>query len=81
MHCHFKPQLIRHFGYTAEEHFVTTEDGYILTVHRIPVGRDGKLTHLSPEGHASQQNDRFLKSSKVGKSVGLLNHGWFTSIM
>ncbi|EPB75148.1 hypothetical protein ANCCEY_05774 [Ancylostoma ceylanicum] len=34
------PQLISHFGYMFEEHYVTTEDGYILTVHRIPVGRD-----------------------------------------
>ncbi|VDK76783.1 unnamed protein product, partial [Cylicostephanus goldi] len=34
------PQLIAHFGYPVEGHTVTTEDGYILTVHRIPFGRD-----------------------------------------
>lgn len=29
-------ELIRSKGYPAEEHQVTTQDGYILTVHRIP---------------------------------------------
>lgn len=33
------PQLIRYWGYPAESHDVETEDGYILTVHRIPHGR------------------------------------------
>lgn len=28
--------LIKSKGYPAEEHDVTTQDGYILTVHRIP---------------------------------------------
>ena len=32
----FKPQLIESFGYPVEEHQVVTEDGYILTLHRIP---------------------------------------------
>ena len=31
------PQLIQSFGYKVEEHQVVTEDGYILTLHRIPV--------------------------------------------
>jgi lysosomal acid lipase/cholesteryl ester hydrolase len=31
-----KPKLIESWGYKAEEHFVTTEDGYTLTLHRIP---------------------------------------------
>ena len=30
------PQLIQSFGYKVEEHQVVTEDGYILTLHRIP---------------------------------------------
>ncbi|KAJ9595445.1 hypothetical protein L9F63_013356, partial [Diploptera punctata] len=30
------PQLIRKYGYPAESHQVMTEDGYILTMHRIP---------------------------------------------
>lgn len=33
------PQLIRKYGYPAESHTVVTEDGYLLTMHRIPHGR------------------------------------------
>ncbi|XP_061355410.1 triacylglycerol lipase 2-like [Gastrolobium bilobum] len=29
-------------GYTCEEHKVTTDDGYILSLQRMPVGRSGK---------------------------------------
>jgi len=32
----FQPQLIEKYGYPAETHDVVTEDGYILTMHRIP---------------------------------------------
>merc|ERR1712215_191444 len=35
------PELIRQAGYPAETHWVTTPDGYILAIHRIPYGRDG----------------------------------------
>lgn len=33
--------MIRYWGYPAEEHVVVTEDGYVLTMHRIPFGRNG----------------------------------------
>jgi len=32
------PELIRQAGYPAETHYVTTQDGYILAMHRIPHG-------------------------------------------
>jgi len=35
------PELIRQAGYPAETHWVTTPDGYILAIHRIPHGREG----------------------------------------
>ncbi|CAG2066542.1 unnamed protein product [Timema podura] len=30
------PNLARKYGYLAESHKVKTQDGYLLTVHRIP---------------------------------------------
>ena len=35
-----QPETIRYWGYPVEEHFVTTEDGYILGIHRIPHGKN-----------------------------------------
>lgn len=33
-----KPELITKYGYNAEVHYATTEDGYILQLHRIAGG-------------------------------------------
>ncbi|KAK3875750.1 hypothetical protein Pcinc_019389 [Petrolisthes cinctipes] len=33
-----KPELIEYFGYPVEVHHVTTSDGYVLELHRIPRG-------------------------------------------
>lgn len=35
------PQLISNEGYPSENHYVTTTDGYILNLHRIPRGKNG----------------------------------------
>ncbi|NXC45973.1 LIPM Lipase, partial [Penelope pileata] len=41
-------EMIRHQGYPSEEHEVTTEDGYILGVFRIPSGRNMQNTGKKP---------------------------------
>lgn len=41
------PQLIALHGYVSESHTIVTEDGYILTVHRIPYSRNS-TTRNSP---------------------------------
>ncbi|KAG7296058.1 hypothetical protein JYU34_021155 [Plutella xylostella] len=38
------PELVRKYNYPLEEHTVTTSDGYVLTLHRIPHGRDAHST-------------------------------------
>ncbi len=40
--------MIESWGYPVEEHVVTTEDGYLLTMHRITSGRKSENDHRTP---------------------------------
>eukprot|EP00794_Sanderia_malayensis_P012755 gene12755-14062_t len=57
------PEIIIHNGYPVEEHFVTTEDGYILGLHRIPGGR----------------NEKAPSNTSHAKPVAFLQHGLLCS--
>ena len=45
-------ELITSQGYPAETHYVTTSDGYVLALHRIPNGQEnnsGKFLRITLE--------------------------------
>lgn len=49
----FQPEIIERWGYPAERHPVTTEDGYVLEMHRIPHGKGRfwvRFEGLLPDG-------------------------------
>lgn len=58
-------------GYPVETHYVTTSDGYILTVHRIPSGNSennlGKVAYLQ-HGILASSADWCVMGA--GKSLG-----------
>lgn len=57
----FQEEVVRGFGYPLETHEVTTEDGYILTYHRLPHGRNP--SGAEPIGVVLFNNGILLSSS------------------
>ena len=42
------PEIVEYNGYPCEIHHVTTDDGYILELHRIPHGKNGEPASKGP---------------------------------
>jgi Partial alpha/beta-hydrolase lipase region len=72
--CRFgKDEIIRNRGYPAEVHYVTTEDGYIIQIQRIPYGlqsgqASGKPVVYLQHGLLSASTDWVMGS--VNKALG-----------
>lgn len=57
------PGLITKYGFPVETHTVQTEDGYLLTLHRIPHGRKG----------SSEDQNRVMARQPILMQHGLLS--------
>ncbi|XP_063240083.1 lipase 1-like [Bacillus rossius redtenbacheri] len=71
MPAHFsEPVLIERFGYPVETHNLTTSDGYLLTLHRIPAGSARNRAVVLQHGVTGSSADWVLMGP--GRSLGLL---------
>jgi len=70
--------LVKKYGYPLEIHHVTTKDGYILELHRIPYGRKSEPAENKPvvflqHGFIASSADWIMNT--VDKALGKLkNH-------
>lgn len=76
------PQLIALHGYAAESHTVVTEDGYILTLHRIPHAKKAvpkvapRKTVLLHHGVLASSADWVLTGPEKGLAFILAESGY-----
>lgn len=85
-----QPKLITSAGYPSEKHRVTTEDGYILQMHRIPAGRrtarrsepsgKGKKAVLVMHGMAGSSGDFVIMGRERSLGTLVLVTIWFLRI-
>lgn len=61
-----QPELIKKNGYPVESHQVVTQDGFILTLHRIPYGRHGDA---SGENRVQGRQPVFLQHGLLSSSA------------
>lgn len=77
-------ELIQKNGYPAESHEVTTEDGYILTMHRIPGGRQSLAAYRSggrpvaflQHGLLCSSSDWIMNTPEKALAYKLANEGY-----
>lgn len=65
------PEIAIRHGYTAETHTVKTEDGYLLTLHRIPCGKAG----CKAQGGRGRGQPVFLQHGLLSSSADWLLAG------
>ncbi|XP_067000018.2 lipase 3 [Anabrus simplex] len=75
------PDLVRRHGYPSETHNVTTEDGYILTVHRIPYAMNSTHGASRPavvlmHGFLGSSTDWLILGRHNGYGYVLANSGY-----
>ena len=73
-------QIVENNGYSYESHTVTTEDGYILSLHRIP-GKVGEAaTNRYPvllvHGNLDSADDWVANSEKLAPSFAISRAGY-----
>jgi pimeloyl-ACP methyl ester carboxylesterase len=66
-------ELVETAGYPLEEHFVTTEDGYVLGLYRIPYGRNLEKTRRQQRFQGAQNDMAFAPGPPVLLQHGLLD--------
>lgn len=69
---HTTEQLVQHRGLPFQTHYVTTKDGYILALHRIPHSRAENIPTVKAKG----KKKRELPEPKTARPVVLLWHGF-----
>ena len=68
-------ELITTQGYPAETYYVTTSDGYVLALHRIPGGKDNNKGETEAPILTYLMVFSFLSSYGAKKPVVFLQHG------
>lgn len=68
----FQPQMIRKAGFRAETHIVQTEDGYLLSLYRIP-GKNDSSPVLLQHGLLTSSVDWIIPGSDKGLGTILIN--------
>ncbi|KAL6264531.1 hypothetical protein P5V15_004638 [Pogonomyrmex californicus] len=68
-------QIIKREGYPAEAHLTITEDGYILTIHRIPGSKDSPPVLLQ-HGFLCSSADWVIPSKDKGLAFILADQGY-----
>ncbi|CAG9858847.1 unnamed protein product [Phyllotreta striolata] len=74
------PKLIQEEGYPVENHYITTEDGYILNMHRIPHSKNslqnnGEVVYLQ-HGLLAASSDWVLLGPERGLGYLLADAGY-----